>query len=335
MVSRAMVSGRLVKLVAFELLELAAFAVPTLVVMEQFAAVLQGTRYWLVVSCSVAYVACACLLVWVPVKVVLHRSHRLRGKVRGWRPVLMMCVLLSTLPSFSFSVAVTEVRKSAGGSAGALPAALPDYPVSLVLTCLILVDIMENLRLYPLRGSNRSGNDAPIQASAFHVTTVSGRVGPREEGAAAPQPARSPAPGPALPCEPVPPAGALGVLARSDPRAELFVASFVLWADTVEMVRVAGHPAVYGSGWLYPVYICSYVSLLRMALAPRHPLWSALAVLLQDAPFLLVRLGLIAALGPVTPVLGLCKNVLVTLSYGYFNFLTRLRLFSTFETSPF
>lgn len=96
-----------------------------------------------------------------------------------------------------------------------------------------------------------------------------------------------------------------------------------------------GHQAVYRSGWLYPVYIFSFISLLRIIFTPQNPLLNSLGILLQDLPFIFVRLSLIIALGTITPILGLCKNVLVTLSYVYFNYLTRYRIFSTFELSSF
>ena len=127
--------------------------------------------------------------------------------------------------------------------------------------------------------------------------------------------------------------GILRTLSQQDVRAEIFLGSFLLWADTIEMVRVAGHPRVYKSGWVYAVYIFSYISLLRMMFTPRNPLLNSLSILLQDLPFIFVRLSLIIVLGTITPVLGLFKNVLVTLSYVYFNFLTRFRMFSTFERS--
>lgn len=86
-----MASGKLVKLLVFELLEFAAFSVPTLVVMEQFATAYQRTsniawrtHYWLIVSCSIAYVALVTLLVWIPVKVLLYKKHHLYQKIKGW-----------------------------------------------------------------------------------------------------------------------------------------------------------------------------------------------------------------------------------------------------------
>lgn len=49
-----------------------------------------------------------------------------------------------------------QVQKSINGSADVLPDMLPDLPVSLVLLSLIMVDIIEKLRIYPLRGSQKS-----------------------------------------------------------------------------------------------------------------------------------------------------------------------------------
>lgn len=124
-------------------------------------------------------------------------------------------------------------------------------------------------------------------------------------------------------------------MSHRDVRADLFLRSFLTWSDTIEMMRVAGLPQVYSSGWVYPVYIFSFISLLRMVFTPKNPLLGFLGVLLQDFPFIFLRLSLIVTLGTITPVLGLCKNILVTISYIYFNHLTKLRPFSAFETSPF
>lgn len=139
----------------------------------------------------------------------------------------------------------------------------------------------------------------------------------------------------AAPIEPSFDSGILRTMSHRDVRAELFLRSFLTWSDTIEMMRVAGLPAVYKSGWVYPVYIFSFISLLRMIFTPKNPLLSSLGILLQDFPFFFLRLSLIVTLGNITPVLGLCKNILVTLSYIYFNHLTKLRPFSAFETSPF
>ncbi|XP_051006855.1 transmembrane protein 236 [Acomys russatus] len=348
-----MASGKIIKLVVFELLEFAAFSIPTLVIMEQFANAYQETKfagdrthYWLIVSCSIAYVALVSLLIWVPIKIVLYKKRHLYKKIIGWRPALMMCVMLTTLPSFAFSIAVTEVQKNVNGSVNLLPESLPDLPVSLVLLSLIVVDIIEKLRIYPLRGSQKSYEDNDVQITSLQqVKTVTERV---VQGAAA-NPASAQAAKPAAmsqPCHhaaavfagPVEPSfhsGILRTMSRRDVRAELLLRSFLTWSDTIEMLRVAGHPAVYKSGWLYPVYIFSFISLLRMVFTPKNPLLNSLGVLLQDLPFIFLRLSLIIALGTITPVLGLCKNILVAVSYIYFNYITKLRPFSAFETSPF
>lgn len=174
------------------------------------------------------------------------------------------------------------------------------------------------------------------------------QVKQNEESTSPPQPARrteaslpsatrmqNPAPVLARPQEPSFHSGVLGNMSQQDDRAQIFLWSFMLWSDTIEMVRVAGHSAVYKSGWLYPVYIFSFISLLRIVLTPQNPLLNSLGILLQDLPFIFVRLSLVIALGTITPVLGLCKNILVTLSYVYFNHVTKFRAFSTFETSSF
>lgn len=87
----AMASWRIIKLVVFELLQFAAFSIPTLVIVEQFATAYQSTRdvrekthYWLIVSCSIAYVASVSLLIWVPVKVLLYKKRHLSKKIKGW-----------------------------------------------------------------------------------------------------------------------------------------------------------------------------------------------------------------------------------------------------------
>lgn len=166
---------------------------------------------------------------------------------------------------------------------------------------------------------HRNGNPAPAQAAKPTMMSqphhhMAALVGPQEPSFQS---------------------GILRTMSHRDVRADLFLRSFLTWADTVEMLRVAGHPSVYKSGWLYPVYIFSFISLLRMISTPKNPLLNSMGVLLQDLPFIFLRLSLIIVLGTITPVLGLCKNVLVTVSYIYFNYVTKLRPFSAFETSPF
>lgn len=121
--------------------------------------------------------------------------------------------------------------------------------------------------------------------------------------------------------------GPLGVLWRRDGRAEVFVDSFLFWLDTAEMVRVAGEPCVFYSAWVFPVYILAFMSTLRVVITPHNPLLSSAGVALQDLPFFIVRVGLIAVFGFVTPVLYPLKNVLVSLTFIYFTFLTRLKVF--------
>uniref|UniRef100_G3SEN4 Transmembrane protein 236 n=1 Tax=Gorilla gorilla gorilla TaxID=9595 RepID=G3SEN4_GORGO len=337
-----MASGRLIKFVVFELLEFAAFSIPTLVITEQFATAYQGARarsdnthYWLIISCSIAYVALVTLLIWVPVKVILHKKRYIYSKIKGWRPVLMMCVVLTTLPCLTFSIAVTEVWN------------FDFFCYKIMRFYNFFLSVFE---IFPRRNQMMSGSEnGHIHSTSLrHIKTVTEQVRQSQENAASPQATNSTQvsqPSGAMtrsqesvfmgPQEPSCDSGILRMMSRRDVRAELFLWSFLLWSDTIEMVRVAGHPNVYKSSWLYPVYIFSFISLLRITFSPQNPLLNSLSVLLQDLPFIFVRLGLIIALGTITPVLGLCKNILVTLSYIYFNYLTRLRIFSAFEMSPF
>ncbi|XP_020822521.1 transmembrane protein 236 [Phascolarctos cinereus] len=328
-----MVSGKLIKLLVYEILELAAFSVPTLVMAEQFASAFQRTEdsaertfYWLIVSVSIVYVALVTLIVWVPVKVLLYKKHRLCSKIKQWRPPLMMCVALTTLPCFAFSIAVTEVCPKNASNTSVLPDTLPDLPVSVVLASLIIVDIIEKLRKYPLRGKPIKNEDSHIHMTNLQqVKTVTEQVKPREENHAVPQPANRSSFG----------SGILRAMSQQDKRAEIFLSSFITWSDTIEMLRVSGHSAVFKSGWIYPVYIFSYISLLRIIVAPQNSLVRSLGVFLQDFPFMLVRISLIADLGTITPIIGLLKNILVTLSYFYFNYLTTFRVFAASERTSF
>lgn len=128
---------------------------------------------------------------------------------------------------------------------------------------------------------------------------------------------------------PSPYSGPLGFLLASDSRAEVFADSFLFWLDTVEMVRVAGHTAVYFSGWAFPIYLFCFLSTMRLVLTPHSPVLSPLGMVFQDLPFLVLRLALIGLFGFVTPILYVIKNILVCLAYIYFNFMTKLRIFNT------
>lgn len=124
--------------------------------------------------------------------------------------------------------------------------------------------------------------------------------------------------------------GRLGFLWRRDSRAEVFVESFMFWLDTVEMVRVAGERSVFYSDWLFPVYIFSFLSTLRLAITPDNPLLSSAGFLLQDLPFFVLRVALVSVFGFVSPVLYLLKNALVSLTFIYFT-LTRLKIFRKYS----
>lgn len=121
----------------------------------------------------------------------------------------------------------------------------------------------------------------------------------------------------------------MSFLCVGDNRADVFVDSFMFWMDTVEMVRVAGHPQVFYSSWVFPIFILSYLSCLRVVVTPHSPLLSTLGVALQDFPFFVVRVGLVTFFGFVTPVLFLLKNLLVCMAFVYFNFMTKMRVFNT------
>lgn len=121
--------------------------------------------------------------------------------------------------------------------------------------------------------------------------------------------------------------GRPSILWKRDGRSEIFVDSFLFWFDTVEMVRVAGLPSVFYSGWVFPVYILAFLSTLRMIITPHNPLLSSAGFALQDFPFFVLRVALIAVFGFVTPFLYPLKNVLVSLAFIYFTFLTRLKIF--------
>lgn len=121
--------------------------------------------------------------------------------------------------------------------------------------------------------------------------------------------------------------GHLGFLWSRDGRSEVFVDSFLFWLDTVEMGRVAGEPSVFYSPWVFPVYILAFLSTLRIVITPHNSLLSSAGVALQDLPFFIVRVALLVVFGYVTPVLYPLKNVLVSLTFIYFTFLTKLRIF--------
>lgn len=121
--------------------------------------------------------------------------------------------------------------------------------------------------------------------------------------------------------------GRLGFLWRKDARAEVFAEGFMFWLDTVEMLRVAQEPSVFYSAWVFPVYILAFLSTLRAAIAPNNPLLCSAGFALQDMPFFVLRVALLAVFGYVTPVFYSLKNVLISVTFIYFTFLAKLRIF--------
>lgn len=122
--------------------------------------------------------------------------------------------------------------------------------------------------------------------------------------------------------------GSLSFLWVRDPRAELFLETFVFWLDTVEMIRVAGVQEVYNSNWAFPIYILSFFSILRVVVTPNNPMLASLGVVAQDLPFLVLRICLVTIFGYVTPILYIMKNLLTCLTFLYFHFLTKLKVFN-------
>lgn len=121
--------------------------------------------------------------------------------------------------------------------------------------------------------------------------------------------------------------GSLRFIWVRDPRHELFLETFVFWLDTVEMVRAAGAQEVFTSNWVFPIYILSFFSVLRVAVTPNNPMLAFLGVAAQDLPFLVLRICLVSVFGYVTPILYIMKNLLACVTFVYFHFLTKLKVF--------
>uniref|UniRef100_A0A3Q3L0T0 Transmembrane protein 236 n=1 Tax=Mastacembelus armatus TaxID=205130 RepID=A0A3Q3L0T0_9TELE len=316
-------SGRTLKFALCEVLQFTGLCVPLFIVMQRFAVIVAKVKtsaqppgdatsaYWLIVASSIAYVTSTALLVWVPLKYML----------------IIYCFLAQVQIN-------NNIRHDT----------FTELPVSLVLFSLICIDVMERIRYCRLTGQGEHSVSRPMQPEASQLNDRN------QNGAGARPETNGTVPG--MPGNPVRPfsisglssrsvsatpyrispytyTGPLRFLCASDARADVFVDSFVFWMDTVEMVRVAGHPLVYYSGWVFPIYIFSYLSCLRVVVMPHSPLLSSLGVALQDLPFFFVRVGLIAFFGFVTPILYLMKNLLVCLAFVYFNFMTKLRVFNT------
>uniref|UniRef100_A0A3P9CYW4 Transmembrane protein 236 n=1 Tax=Maylandia zebra TaxID=106582 RepID=A0A3P9CYW4_9CICH len=291
-----MPSGKKVKLILYEVLQFAALIVPIFVIMERFASLIYNvkgrdqTAYWLVVAASIAYVTSVTLLVWAPVRYMTIKQRRFIREVTQ-RPTAMAYLILCTLPCFAILIASSKVQVDRGQTLDSFS----ELPVSLVLFFLIWVDIIERIRPCKLMGKRtRITSTAYLYSSTSRPLSYSGRP---------------------------------SILWKRDGRSEIFVDSFLFWFDTVEMVRVAGLPSVFYSGWVFPVYILAFLSTLRMIITPHNPLLSSAGFALQDFPFFVLRVALIAVFGFVTPFLYPLKNVLVSLAFIYFTFLTRLKIF--------
>ncbi|XP_028297184.1 transmembrane protein 236 [Gouania willdenowi] len=352
-----MVSGKLVKIVVYEALQFAALVVPVFVIMERFGSLMEfirrgdKTAYWLVVAASIAYVTSVTLLVWVPLKYVTLKRRRFITEIYQWRPTALVYLLLTTLPCFAILITSSKVQLDRGLKFDRFI----ELPVSLVLFSLICVDIIERIRHCRLMGKTKDLDSdldvsGPVLTHLEHVTSVSGQL-PTEEsqnGSPSPPPvtkngsaidrwrdpssaSRHASPRPAYlyssSARPWDSLGPLSILGKPDLRSNAFVQSFLFWFDTVELVRVAGQETVFYSVYIFPVLIFAYLSTLRMILVPQSPLLSAAGVALQDLPFFVLRVALIAEFGFVTPLLFPLKNVLVSLTFIYFTFLTRVKIF--------
>uniref|UniRef100_A0A672PST4 Transmembrane protein 236 n=1 Tax=Sinocyclocheilus grahami TaxID=75366 RepID=A0A672PST4_SINGR len=331
-----MLSGKTIKLILYELLQFACLCIPVFVIMERFASVIHivtssVTAYWLVVAASVAYVASVTLFVWVPLKYFILKTQRFSEDDKR---LFAHDSLFSQQPSGLFMVVQVQV------DAGVKCDRFTELPVSLVLFSLICVDIVEKIR--PLQLDFEM--PGPVLTHLEQVTSVSGQLqaNGRDVDASPRSPVRngtlsgrwrnadeggtSRTSSTAYLYSSHSYSGPFHFVWIQDPRHDLFVATFMFWFDTVEMVRVAGTDSVYYSGWVFPIYILAYLSVLRVVITPDSPLLASSSVLSQDLPFLVVRIGLLAVFGYVTPVLYILKNIFTAVSFMYFVFMTKLKL---------
>ncbi|XP_033914793.1 transmembrane protein 236-like [Acipenser ruthenus] len=360
-----MASGKKFKCALFEILQFSALCIPVFIIIHRFASIVKqvkkaqgqndgdaNTAYWLVVASSIAYVTFVALIIWVPMKYMIAKKRKFFTERKKWRPILLVYMILSTLPCFAFLIASTEVQVNSNLELH-LYDTLTDLPVSLVMFSLICVDVIDRLRKCRLTGQMQeaerdAGIHSPVLTHLEQVPTVSGQIdeNENENHGATRLKANGSVPGITAPenwenryssrtasssyyTTQYTPSGRLKFLSTNDARAEMFVDCFVFWFDTIELVRVAGLPQVFRSGWVFPIYIFSYISLLRLIVKPKNPIRSSLGVFVQDIPFLFLRIGLITVFGYVTPLIYLFKNILVFLAFVYFNFVTKLKLFNT------
>ncbi|XP_010902204.2 transmembrane protein 236 [Esox lucius] len=334
-----MPSGRLIKQVVYEGMQFVCLSVPVFVVIERFASLMLHvtgdlTAYWLVVAASIAYVTSISLLVWVPIRYLILKKRRILTDITQWRPTTLAYVILCTLPCFVILIAASKVQVDKG----------PHYrydhfselPVSLVLFSLICMDIIERINPFCLTGQGDNGEmelnmSGPVLTHPEQVNSVSGRLHSErgQNGVVANVSAtgrwRDPEPASYLYSSSH--SGSLHFLWSRDMRSEVFAHSFLFWMDVVELVRMAGVPDVFYSGWIFAGYILAFLSCLRLVLTPHSALLPLAGFLLQDLPFLVLRLALTSVHGFVTPLFYTMKNLLICLTFIYFNFMTKLRFF--------
>uniref|UniRef100_A0A3B5AM60 Transmembrane protein 236 n=1 Tax=Stegastes partitus TaxID=144197 RepID=A0A3B5AM60_9TELE len=290
-------SGRTLKFALCEVLQFAGLCVPLFIVMQRFAIIVAK------VKTSAQPPGDGSTAYWLIVASSI--AYVTSTALLVWVPLKYMVQINNNMKHDTFT----------------------ELPVSLVLFSLICIDVVERIRHCRLTGQGErvtqtNGMVPGLPGNTGRPFSISG-LSSRSASTTAYR------------LSPYAYTGPLRFLCASDARADVFVDSFMFWMDTVEMVRVAGHPLVYFSGWVFPIYIFSYVSCLRVVVMPHSPLLSSLGVALQDLPFFFVRVGLIAFFGFVTPILYLMKNLLVCLAFVYFNFMTKLRVFNTERLSPF
>ncbi|XP_037537748.1 transmembrane protein 236 [Nematolebias whitei] len=357
-----MLSGKTIKFIVYEGLQFAALVVPIFVIMERFARLMRDmeghsvTAYWLVVAVSIAYVTSVTLLVWVPLKYVILKQRRFITEISQWRPTALVYLILCTFPCFAILIASSKVQVDKGIKRHHFS----ELPVSLVLFSLICVDIIERIRPRRLMGKSDSLDSdldmpSPVLTHLQQVTTVSSQLHaeqvpnsstpnqPEARNGSTTSRRQDPSDSPSRSTlnarppgatylyssssRPLTHSGPLRFLWKKDVRSEVFVEGFMFWLDTVEMVRVAGDPSVFYSAWVFPVYIVAFLSSLRVIITPHSSLLSLAGVALQDLPFFVIRVALIGVFGFVTPLLYPLKNILVSLTYIYFTWLTKLSVF--------
>ncbi|KAI4903509.1 hypothetical protein NFI96_027560 [Prochilodus magdalenae] len=348
-----MPSVKTVKLVFYEVLQFACLCVPIFVVLQRFASLVRlvrkgdTTAYWLVVAGSIAYVTSVTLLVWVPVKFFIFKQRGFFKEITNWRPVTLTYVLLSTLPCFAIVLASSKVQAETGTQHDVFT----ELPVSLVLFALICVDIVERIRPFSLKGQadgleSDFVSSGPVLTHLEQVSSVSAQLqqanGSENGSALGPEVKNGSVQGRWSDVDGYNTprsssrtylhfhsySGSRYFFWVRDPRHELFLDTFMFWLDTVEMLRVGGVREIFYSGWIFPVYILVFFSMLRVVVIPNSPLLASLGVLSQELPFLILRICLIGVFGFVTPVLYVMKNILVCLMFVYFLLLTKLKIFS-------